>query len=139
MRISKINHAGQWSFDNQQNTFEDSFFRIEHTGSEKQAFLTVKKNAESLVSTRKPTQMLCNSGKYSALYVNFVFQKKALDTGFYTIKDNTFLLTHEGVYIINLPADTKKLTFSQASEINFDPKALYLDSSFLQTIARQTK
>jgi hypothetical protein len=48
-------------------------------------------------------------------------------------------LTPQGVTLINLPNDTKKLTFAQASETDFDPKALYLDASLLQTVAQQSK
>jgi hypothetical protein len=143
MRVSEIDTDGRWTIkDSQvktvQSHYENEYLSIKYTG-EHAANLDIKTaGVEHLYASKAPTKMLCSTDAHTAVYVNFIFKKEPLALGQYKIRDNVFLRLPGRVILINMPTPNAKLGLPQATEVNFDPKTLYLYQTELNIANRQT-
>ena len=143
MRVSEIDGEGNWTINESQvqtveNHYDNDYISIKYTGDHSATLTTKKTGVAHLYTLKTPTKMLCSHKDSARVYVNFVFKKEPLPTGSYKIKDNFFLLLPGKVVLINMPTPNSKVGLPQATEVNFDPKSLYLYQTELNIANRQT-
>ena len=141
MRVSEIDTSGMWTINDAktiQNSYENKYLSIKYTG-EHSASLDIKEaGVDHLYTVKEPTKMLCSTDDSTAVYVNFVFKKAPMAVGHYKVRDNLFLLLPGKVILINMPTPNVKIGLPQATEVNFDPKTLYLYQTELNIANRHT-
>lgn len=130
--ITRLNWNGEWNYETilctKESPFNDGFIKI--APGKNQANMEVFKEPVTFLyqsSLSKPESILCYNNREAVLYISLFLSKQRLQRGSYKMNDDSFVLTPNSIYIINLPKDNQiRPNISDVLEKSFDPLTAFI-------------
>jgi len=139
LRVTQLGLDGKWTekasrdaIYTKESPYIDEYIEV-IPDTKSFAKLKIKKEGTSYLYLKSaPKSIICNSLKIgSVLYINLILKKQHLKPGTYDIQDDSFILTPDGIRLLNLPTGTRPM-INEIEEKSFDPVYLFMASAPLR-------